>query len=302
MEKEARVDAAGGGLGHQDPRGAGTVVPANAGGGFPGSATTGPAASGLPGAGAPSAPPRPGLLLLAAAIASAVLWQVPYGEYLLYPFTILATWFHEVGHGVTAVVLGGRFETLEMFANGSGVAHWSGSGFGRLTLAAVAAGGPLGPPVAGALFIFAGRSRGGARLGLVLLSGALLLSVVLVVRTFFGVFAVALWGLAVGAATLLRQPWARSLVVQFLGVQACLATFVNADYLFTDWVVIDGQAMRSDTGLMAEALILPHWAWGTLLTLWSTVLLAGSLYLAYGRALGVAGGGRQRSSGPRADE
>jgi hypothetical protein len=228
---------------------------------------------------------RPGLLLLAAAITSAVLWQVPYGDYVLYPFTILATWFHEMGHGLTAVLLGGRFDTLEMFSNGSGVARWSGAGFGRLSFAAVAAGGPLGPPVAGALFILAGRARAAARLALGLLAVALLLSVVLVVRSFFGVFAVTAWAVLVGAAAFLRAAWARGLAIQFLGVQACLATFVNADYLFRDWVIIDGQALRSDTGQMAEALLLPHWAWGTLLTLWSTALLAGSLYLACGRAL-----------------
>jgi hypothetical protein len=38
--------------------------------------------------------------LALAAATTVVLWQFAAGRYLLYPFTILATWFHEMGHGL----------------------------------------------------------------------------------------------------------------------------------------------------------------------------------------------------------
>lgn len=41
--------------------------------------------------------------LMAAALVTVVLWQIPQGDYILYPFTILATWFHEMGHGLAAI-------------------------------------------------------------------------------------------------------------------------------------------------------------------------------------------------------
>ena len=38
---------------------------------------------------------------------------VPYGGYLLYPFTLLSTWVHEMGHGVTALLrIGGTSAVL----------------------------------------------------------------------------------------------------------------------------------------------------------------------------------------------
>ncbi|MEY4952853.1 MAG: hypothetical protein RL299_1277, partial [Pseudomonadota bacterium] len=39
------------------------------------------------------------LALLGIALASILAWQTALGSLVLYPFTILATWFHEMGHG-----------------------------------------------------------------------------------------------------------------------------------------------------------------------------------------------------------
>ncbi|XDE62872.1 M50 family metallopeptidase [Arthrospira platensis BEA 1257B] len=69
--------------------------------------------------------------LVVAAIATIILWQFYWGNYVLYPFSILATWFHEMGHGLTAILLGGNFHKLLLFPNGSGLAYNSGN-FGSL--------------------------------------------------------------------------------------------------------------------------------------------------------------------------
>ena len=98
------------------------------------------------------------LWLLLAAFITVVLWQMPFGNFVLYPFTILSTWFHEMGHGLTAIALGGRFEKLMIFSNGSGLAYNSGhlalGAFGR---ALVSTGGLMGPPIAGAALLMASR-------------------------------------------------------------------------------------------------------------------------------------------------
>ena len=51
-------------------------------------------------------------LLSGIAVVSIILWQTIIGGYILYPFTILATWFHEMGHGIAAMLTGSRFERL----------------------------------------------------------------------------------------------------------------------------------------------------------------------------------------------
>ncbi|MFM8007422.1 MAG: M50 family metallopeptidase, partial [Dolichospermum sp.] len=97
--------------------------------------------------------------LVAAGIVTAFLWQIPIGNYILYPFSILATWFHEMGHGLMALILGGQFQKLEIFGNGSGVAHYTLSNrWGYLGIGLVAAAGPMGPPLAGAGLILASGS------------------------------------------------------------------------------------------------------------------------------------------------
>src|ERR1043166_7426300 len=98
-------------------------------------------------------------LLGGIALVSILLWQTALGSLLLYPFTILATWFHEMGHGLAAMLAGRGFERLLIFADGSGVAESlrPADGYG-LTDVLIAASGPLGPAIAGAALILASRS------------------------------------------------------------------------------------------------------------------------------------------------
>lgn len=104
------------------------------------------------------------------AAATIVLWQVPGGDYILYPFSILATWFHEMAHGIVALLLGGNFQQLKVFPDGSGVAYHSGALYlGPIGRALVAAAGPMGPPIAGAALILASRSFKTANLSLKIL-------------------------------------------------------------------------------------------------------------------------------------
>ena len=217
------------------------------------------------------------LSLLAISVAIVAIWQLPYGEYLLYPFTILATWCHELGHGLTALALGGRIESLRLFADGSGLATHGGAGGGALGRALVAAGGPLGPPIAGALFILASRRPRAARFCLVALGVTLLGSGVLWIRSLFGLAAVAVLGGAVLVMSQGSPGTSQTVGVQVLGAQACLSSFRQLGYLFTHHVVIAGRPMLSDSGQIAESLFLPYWFWGGLMAAVAVVILVASL-------------------------
>ena len=221
-------------------------------------------------------------LLVSAAIATVAIWQLPFGHQLLYPFTILSVWFHEMGHGLTALLLGGTFQKLELFANGSGVATHGGvvSG-GRLGRALVAAGGPLGPAIAGSALIIAARWPKLSRWSLGALVAALLLSLIWI-RTLFGAIAIVAWAGGIGVIALWGPKWLREFALPFLGVQACVSTYNQLGYLFTREVRIDGQFLLSDSGQVARQLILPYWFWGALLGLLSLGLLAISLLLTFG--------------------
>ncbi len=221
--------------------------------------------------------------LIIAAIATIILWQVPIGEYILYPFTILATWFHEMSHGLMALVLGGNFQQLLIFPNGSGVAYYSYSGsllLGPLGRALVAAAGPMGPPIAGAALILASRSFNTASWSLKILGGFLLLSTAIWVRSLFGLVAIPLLGLIILGIGLKAPRWIQGFAVQFLGVQACVSTYHQLDYLFS---YSAGPLGISDTAQMQQQLLLPYWFWGALMAIASLIILIQSLRLAYRR-------------------
>jgi hypothetical protein len=217
--------------------------------------------------------------LIAAALLTVILWRAPAGNYILYPFTILATWFHEMAHGLAAMMLGGSFEKLVIYPNGSGVAYYIGPTFlGSVGQAVVAAAGPLGPPIAGAALIMTSRKSENASIGLYILGIVLIVSTVLWVRSLFGLVAILAIGLAILALAIKASPHVQEFAGQFLGVQACVSTYLQIDYLFR---YSAGPLGISDTGQIQHVLLLPYWLWGMLLAVASFFILILSLRFAY---------------------
>jgi Peptidase M50B-like len=66
--------------------------------------------------------------------------------------------------------------------------------------------------------------------------------------------------------------------VQFLGVQACVSTYHQLDYLFS---YTAGPLGLSDTAQIQQRLLLPYWFWGGLMAVASLVILVQSLRIAY---------------------
>jgi hypothetical protein len=228
--------------------------------------------------------PRHGLeWLILAGIVTVVLWQIPSADLILYPFAILATWFHELAHGLAALATGGSFNELILYSDGSGIAHYSylTGGFDHLSQAFIAAAGPLGPPLAGALFIIAGRNTKGTNIALLALAATLILSALLWIRTPFGLIASGTFALLIALVAIKSGATLRAFTIQFLGVQACVSTYKQVDYLFMGQAEIGGQIMYSDTMQIQQQLLLPYWFWGALIILLSLAMLLGALWFAY---------------------
>lgn len=216
--------------------------------------------------------------------ASVLLWQTTIGSLLLYPFTILATWFHEMGHGLTALLVGSSFEQLVIFADGSGYA-WMRSPVDQwgITEAAIAASGPLGPAVAGSLLVVASRTQARSATALRILGCAILLSTIVWVRSLAGWMVMPAVGCAILAVAAWGRPSLRVLAVQVLGVQACISVWRQFDYLFSDGGYVGGRAARSDTAAIADALLLPYWFWGSAISIVIVAMLALSFRAAFRR-------------------
>jgi hypothetical protein len=220
-------------------------------------------------------------LLAVIAVGLVLAWQTTVGSLLLYPLTLLATWFHEMGHGLVALATGADFDQLQISPDGSGVAHWQTVGEpSRTQRALVAASGPLAPAVAGAALIIASRHPASTRTALLLLAAALMLSTIIWVRSLTGWIALPLLGLAIGALAWRGTAGQQRLGIQILGVQAGISAWRQFDYLFSSHA---GPGQRSDTGVIADALVLPYWVWGSAISVAMVGLLWGSLKIALRR-------------------
>ncbi|HEU5058802.1 MAG TPA: M50 family metallopeptidase, partial [Kofleriaceae bacterium] len=75
-----------------------------------------------------------------------LLYLVPFLQVIGRPLIYISTLVHELGHGIGAILVGGDFLELEMWADGSGVAHSTArSATGH---AFICAAGLVGPAVA----------------------------------------------------------------------------------------------------------------------------------------------------------
>ena len=223
----------------------------------------------------------PGMLLAAATIV--VAWQLPYGPQALYPLSLLATFAHEMGHGLTTLLVGEHFDRLLLHADGSGLAQWSGNP-GRLARAVIAAGGLLGPSVAGvALLLLTGPPRR-ARTLLWVFAAGLVFCVVLWVRNPFGMAFLLAMAAVFAAAGRWLADFAAAFVLHLLAAVLCLSWFRDLDYMFSAKAVVAGVARASDSAVIAEALWLPFWFWGGVVAALSLGLLVTGLWVETRRA------------------
>jgi hypothetical protein len=219
--------------------------------------------------------------LVGIAVATVLLWQFPIGSTLLYPFTLLATWFHEMGHGLAAAALGGDFEQLVIFPDGSGYARYSSSAdMMAITHALIAAAGLLGPSLAGAIMIAGSRSKVATRWLLAGLGIVLVLSTLIWVRSLAGWIVLPAFAVATLLVALSGRERLQRFTIELLGVQAAISVWRDVRYLFSEGAFVGGQYAPSDTAAIEDALLLPYWIWGGLITvaivgmIWSALRFA----------------------------
>ena len=224
------------------------------------------------------------VLLMWIAVASVLLWQTRIGSLILYPFTILATWFHEMGHGVAAMLTGASFERLLIFPDGSGIAQsMVPANASGLTHALIAASGPLGPAIAGSLLIIASRTDKATRAALMVMGLALIISTAIWVGTLTGWLVLPALGIAILALSWRGTADQRQFGIQLLGVQACISVWQQFGYLFSAGGSIGGELHRSDTSAIADALLFPYWFWGAAISVVIVLLLWWSFAVAFRR-------------------
>ena len=229
-----------------------------------------------------------------ALLASLLLWNLPFGGVLLYPFKLLATWLHELSHGLAMIVTGAGFDHVLIYRDTSGLAYGR-SEPGGISRAVIAAAGYMGTPLWGALLLVVTPNARLSRWAL-LLFAALLIGTALTVIDLpngdpFGPWAIGAIGAACAAAALVVPARWRLAIAHFIAAQSCVNSILDIRVLLRPSQVVGGQvAGASDAHNMAAATFgttatWAVWTWAIIWLLWSLGVLYIALRLGGSRAL-----------------
>jgi type IV secretory pathway TrbD component len=227
----------------------------------------------------PIPPSSRGALLLAVLAYLVIKGIVPFGRLFLYPFTLLATWVHEMGHGVAALLVGGGFDHLDVYADASGLAFTTTTHPWQEGI--VAAAGLLAPPFVGAVLLAVSRGPRRARVVTAVLAVAMVLSLAIWVRSVAGCVALGLDAAVVAYFAARSTPRKRMVFAQFVGLTLAIDTVSRVDYLFSSSAMVGGVERPSDIVSVAKAFGGHYLVWGATLTAVSLALLALGLRFAW---------------------
>lgn len=241
-----------------------------------------------------------------ALLASLLLWNLPFGGVLLYPFKLLATWLHELSHGLAMILTGVGFDRVLIYRDTSGLAHGS-SEAGRAAGAVIAAAGYMGTPLWGAVLLVATPDVRWARRALLVLAALLAGTALTVIDTpagdLFGPWAIGAIGAACAAAALAVPARLRLAIAHFIAAQSCVNSILDIRVLLRPAQVVGGKiAGASDATNMAAATFgttatWAVWSWAIVWLLWSLAVLYVALRLSSSRA--IAGDGTRPPLGDR---
>ncbi|KAK9802348.1 putative Peptidase M50B-like-domain-containing protein [Seiridium cardinale] len=202
----------------------------------------------------------------------AILWNLPYVRWSLWPFKMLVIAFHEFGHAITAVCTGGRVKSISLDPREGGVTHMVG-GKSAITLPA----GYLGSSLIGALLIFCGFDIVASKVASIVLGVCFLLTLWWGKRDWLTVLTVLLAvGLIVACWFIVHAEPLR-FVVLFIGVMSSL---------YSVWDICDDLILRkvnsSDASVFAQRYGGSSQCWGIM---WSIISV---LFMVAGIIAGIA--------------
>jgi Peptidase M50B-like len=209
-----------------------------------------------------------------ALLASLLLWNLPFGGVLLYPFKLLATWLHELSHAFLMELTKVEFDHMVIYQDSSGMAYAAGSS-GGLARPFIAAAGYMGTPLVGGALLVLTRTPRRARWLLLLMAAAMGISALTVISNQFGrnsIAAIAIAFLFIGVAA---PPSLRMWAMQFVAAQACVHALLDIRVLYRPVQIVGGRAAAmSDAHTMAAATMgttepWAVWLWASVWLLWS---------------------------------
>lgn len=176
-----------------------------------------------------------------------IILQIPI---VSIPFKWLESYFHEISHGLAAVITGGTIVQIQLFPNGAGLCTTRGGS--SMLISLMGYGGAI--LWGGLLFSLASMHRNIARIFSVILLCLLSASVVLWVRDLLTLLII----LVLIALVAAQLKYSSHEILQKLLQVTGLLVLINS--LMSPLYLLDGQA-RGDGAALADITLIPEIVW-----------------------------------------
>jgi hypothetical protein len=219
-----------------------------------------------------------------AGLTTLLLAIVPWLGLIHFPFRLLITMVHELGHGLAAVITGGKFIRFVISPNGAGLAYTAG-GWRLVVIPA----GYLAAALFGAVLIMLGRNHRWSRIAMAIIGVALILLSLRygtpsifasplsgVLTTITGVI---LGGLFLWLALKAAPGW----IIFWLHVVAIQAGLMA----FSDLIAVVGISTRffnmpnNDAKSMAELTLIPAIVWAVLWAITALFIIGVAIWVTW---------------------
>ncbi|KAL2119303.1 hypothetical protein VTJ04DRAFT_6263 [Mycothermus thermophilus] len=203
-------------------------------------------------------------IIAAYIVGIALLWNLPYIRWVLWPFKMLVIAFHEFGHAFACILTGGKVTAIELDPREGGVTKMLG-GKQIITLPA----GYLGSSLIGALLTFAGFNINASKIASLAIGVCFLLTLWWGRKDWLTYLTIlAAVGLLV-ACWFIAHAEALRFVVLFIGVMSSL---------YSVWDICDDLILRkvnsSDASVFAKRYGGSSQCWGVIWSIFSLGFMA----------------------------
>ncbi len=205
--------------------------------------------------------------------ATLIVDQIPSLDALMFPFNLFVTFVHELGHGLSAILTGGRVLKFEIFQDGSGLATTAGGA--RLI---VISAGYVGAALFGALLFYLIHRLRRPRLICLALAAMIMLASLMFARNLALIFGFASAGILAWIG-IKAWDWVRYFFLNLLAMVTALNALVDIFFLFSSFnATVYG--IPNDAVAAYQLTGIPAFVWALLWIAFAALSLLASFYFA----------------------
>jgi hypothetical protein len=202
------------------------------------------------------------IILIVITIASIILWETP----VIYPIKIMVILFHEISHGIAAILTGGKVIELNIALDLSGICKIEdGNSF------IIASSGYLGSLLFGMLLFYSSLNKKLSHIVLLIISGIIIIFLINSSKNEYLILITTMVLILLIVIIYKSPTFFSSILLKALGIISCIYVLIDIKQ-----DIFDSTNSYSDASMLAELTGIHQAIWGLI---WLGLSAIGILYL-----------------------